>query len=382
VRTFLALLAGLAIIPSAVAARADTSSALSLSVSTHKVLYSHKVVLSGMLTGKSVAGRSITIEAWPYGDSSPHVVGTVRTDKTGMWMLRAKPGIQTSYRARLGSTMSERVVVGVAPVVSIDELANGRIRATVKSMHAFNRRFVELQTRNANGSWNTVARRHLSTASIAVFSATLPTSTIRIAMSVNQAGGGYLGAASHALAYHAAKLTMNASTTSVLFGHHVTLSGKLLNGKAHQHVTIVARPYGRTPFVFAVLTTSTNGSFSINATPSIRTTYQAQFGGTRQSQAPVVGVRPTLTVRELANGQLLTHVASAHAMKGSQVQLQQLMTGNTWQTVAKRPLLANATATFHLQARPNATLRVALSVNQAGAGYLGSWSHPLLYRAV
>jgi hypothetical protein len=274
------------------------------------------------------------------------------------------------------------VTVGVAPAMSVTVLANGRIRAMVHGGHAFDQRFVELQTRSATGRWTTVGRKRLSTASIAVFSATLPTSTIRVAMSINQAGAGYLGAASHALAYRAERLMMIPSTFKVLYGHRVTLTGRLVNGRAGQHVMILARPYGRKAFVFAILTTDRLGGFSVNARPSIQTTYLAQFGGTRQSQAATIGVRPTITARELGNGRLLARVKTASFLTGHLVQLQRLISGKTWQTIAKRPLLSNATATFKLLVLPTSTVRVAMSVNQAGAGLLGSTSHPLLYRAV
>jgi hypothetical protein len=376
------LLVGLAVLPSAVAAQAGTTPTLSLSVSSHKVLYSHRVTLSGKLRGGIVAERTVTLDAWTYGRSAPRVLATTSTNINGGWSLRVKPSLQTAYQAHVGSSSSPRVTVGVAPAMSVTLLVNGRIRAMVRAAHPFNRRFVELQSRSANGSWTTVSRKRLSIASIAVFAATLPSSTIRVAMSVNEAGAGYLGAASHALVYRAERLTMAASTLKVLYGHRVTLSGRLVNGRAGRHVTIVAMPYGRKPFVFAIVTTDHNGGFSVNATPTIRTTYQAHFGGTRESRASTVGVRPTITVHELSNGRLLTRVEAASLLRGRVVQLQRLMAGNTWQTVAKRPLLANATTTFRLLVLPSSTVRVAMSVNQAGAGYLGSTSHPLLYRAV
>jgi len=188
VRTFLVLLFGLAVLPSAVAARASRSPALSMSVSSHKVLYSHRVTLSGKLTGTLAAGRAVRIDAWTYGRLAPHALATVSTNVDGGWSFRVKPALQTTYQAHVGSTSSPRVTVGVAPAMSVSVLANGRIRATVRGARAFDRRFVELQTRNANDGWTTVGRRRLSTASIAVFSATLPTATIRVAMSINQAG--------------------------------------------------------------------------------------------------------------------------------------------------------------------------------------------------
>jgi len=61
------------------------------------------------------------------------------------------------------------------------------------------------------------------------------------------------------------------------------------------------------------------------------------------------------------------------------VQLQR-RTSSGWQTIAKRPLHGSA-ATF-LVSLPTGLVRVAMSVNQAGAGYLGTTSHTLVYRAI
>jgi hypothetical protein len=352
-----------------------------MSVSSHKALYSYRVTLSGKLSGGLVAGRSVKIDAWPYGSSAPYLVSTVRTNRTGVWSLRVKPRLQTTYQAHAGSISGPPVIVGVAPEMSVTVLANGRIRAVVHGARGFGGRFVELQTRKASGRWTTLGRRRLSSASVAVFPATLPTSTIRVAMSVNQAGAGSLGAASHALVYRLNRLTIIPSTFKVLYGNRVTLTGRLVNARAGRHVTILAMPYGHKPFVFSVVTTDQKGGFSIDATPTIRTTYWAQVSGTPRSQAATVGVRPSITVRELANGHVLAHVKAASALTGRFVQLQRLIGSNTWQTVVKRPL-RGASATFGVAVLPTSTVRVAISVNQAGAGYLGSTSHPLLYRAI
>ena len=61
-------------------------------------------------------------------------------------------------------------------------------------------------------------------------------------MSINQAGAGYLGAMSHPMVYKLEALTMSGSAAKVLFGHRVTLTGRLVNGHAGEHVSIIARP--------------------------------------------------------------------------------------------------------------------------------------------
>ena len=63
-------------------------------------------------------------------------------------------------------------------------------------------------------------------------------------MSVNQAGAGYLGAATHALRYRPLALTMRPVAFKVLYGHRVMLTGRLVRGGAGRRVAIVARPYG------------------------------------------------------------------------------------------------------------------------------------------
>jgi hypothetical protein len=110
------------------------------------------------------------------------------------------------------------------------------------------------------------------------------------------------------------------------------------------------------------------------------TTYQARFAGVVQSRSLTIGVRPAITIHQLRNGALRAKVQAGTSFRGKFVKLQR-MSGNNWKTVAKQPLNAASTATFTL-GLPRSLVRVAMSVNQAGAGYLGSTSHPLTYRAL
>lgn len=385
-RTFVVLLIGLVAIPlvaipSAAGAPAGSPATLSLQVSSHKVLFAHGVTVSGKLSGGLVAGRAVLINAWPYGKSAPQAVATVETNVNGQWSFRVKPGIQTIYQARVGHVLSPEVTIGVEPTLTVTELLNGRIRAEVRAARPFTRRIVQLQTRNADGTWTTTDRARLSTASIAVFPAALPTTTVRIAMSVNQAGAGFLGTMSHPMVYRTESLTMAGSASKVLFGHPVMLSGRLMNGHAGEHVSIIARPYGLKVVKLATVRINSTGRFTLAVTPTVQTTYQAHFAGVQTSGGVTVGVRPPLTVHELTNGRLVAHVKANASFTGRMVELQRL-NGGAWQTLAKQPLHSDSTATFTLLVLPNSTIRVAMSVNQAGAGYLGTYSHPLLYRAV
>jgi hypothetical protein len=62
-------------------------------------------------------------------------------------------------------------------------------------------RYVQVQRRRTNGKWLTLKRVRLNLRSSSTFKATLPKgrSTMRIALSVNQAGAGFLGATSRTI---------------------------------------------------------------------------------------------------------------------------------------------------------------------------------------
>ncbi len=377
----LAFLLGLAALQVAVAAEAATTPTLTLHVSSPRVLYGHGVTLSGRLAGGIVAGRTVVIDARPYGTSAPHAVAVVSTGLGGKWSYRVNPTIQTSYDAHAAGTKSLGITVGVAPRVIVTELGNGRLRAEIDAVRPFGGRMIELQRLTVGHTWSTIARKRLSPASIAVLSPKLSTSIIRVAMSINQAGAGYLGAASHPLVYRSELLTMAPSAFKVEYGHPLTLAGRLVNGPAGTRVSIFARAYGSSvPKKLATVRTGSAGRFSLTVRPSIRTVYRAAVAGLQSPAAVTVGVQPTLVLRELTGGHLLASVTGGKAFAGASVKLQR-MAGTTWHTVAKQQLGTGSSTIFTLRL-PDSMVRLALSVNQAGAGYLGSTSHSLVYRAV
>jgi hypothetical protein len=338
------------------------------------------MTLSGRLSRSDAAGRSVSITAWPYGRSAPAKIAVVRTGQNGRWAYQASPRIRTTYWASSGPVTSRKLVVGVAPALTMKVLPNGQIRAQVAGARTFFGRRIELQRKNPGGSWTTLVRRVVGPHATAVISRPLPASTIRIAMSVNQAGAGYLGAATHALRYLPLALVLHPRAFKVLYGHRVTLTGRLLNGGAGRHVAVVARPYGHKASRVATVTTRRGGTFSLTVAPRIMTAYQARLGAVRASRPTTVGVRPAMTIDQLASGKVRTHVLAAKSFRGRMVKLQRLV-GSRWHTVAKRPLKPGSSATFAVSL-PRTIVRVAMSVNQAGAGYLGTSSHPLVYRAV
>jgi hypothetical protein len=177
--------------------------AVTLLPSTFRVLHGNTVTLNGSLRN-ALPGQRITIQAWPYGRSAPIHLATVTTGITGTWSFQAKPGIGTSYQALwAGTETSARLHVGVMPAITVRQLGSGHIWTHVDAGRSFAGRKVQLQTRMGANHWKTLMQMHLDAHSSVVFSAQIPTSTVRIALSVNQAGPGFLGSASPTLSYHA-----------------------------------------------------------------------------------------------------------------------------------------------------------------------------------
>jgi hypothetical protein len=60
----------------------------------------------------------------------------------------------------------------------------------------------------------------------------------------------------------------------------------------------------------------------------------------------------------------------------------QKLTDGTWTTIAKQALNRRSETVFPVSMLPGgtSTLRVAMSVNQAGVGYLGAMSNSFVYQ--
>ncbi len=88
-----------------------------------------------------------------------------------------------------------------------------------------------------------------------------------------------------------------------------------------------------------------------------------------------IAVRPSVTLRTLPHLRFSTRVVAARSFAGLTVQLQRHRLNGSWLTIARARLNSNSTAVFRPKLkRGRSTLRVAISVNQAGGGYLGGFS--------
>ena len=163
-------------------------------------------MLSGLVPTRR-AGEQVLLFAQRLGDGSPRSIATVLTAADGSWRYLVKPTIQTLYLASWSGSRSGAAVVAVRPAVSLLRTATGRLVTRVRGARSFAGRVVQLQRRTATGHWVTIKRAQLNRRSSAVFRVTaIPRgrSTLRIAMSVNQAGAGYLAGFSRAIVYRRA----------------------------------------------------------------------------------------------------------------------------------------------------------------------------------
>jgi plastocyanin len=175
-------------------------------------------------------------------------------------------------------------------------------------------------------------------------------------------------------------LTLAASAKYVVAGDKVTLTGIVSNHQAGEQVSIFYQPYpAPNALQRAVVLTTTGGAFSFDVAPGILTTYQATWKGAFAAPA-TVQVQPRLTLGR--NGAWIIHAYGGHGLAGRDVQFQRLntLTGQ-WVTLKKVQLSSRSGARLSVTLpRGINHLRLAMSVNAAGAGLLGAISPELTWR--
>ncbi len=170
-----------------------TGPAVTVATSTGTVIARHVVTLSGRVAS-GAANERVALFAQRYGSGSFTAVATVLTDSGGTWRLVVRPAVGTTYKVIWNGSTSSTVTIAVRPAVTLRALPRLRFATTVAGAHSFAGRTVQLQRHLLDGRWLTIARARLDSHSAAVFRPKLKLgrSTLRVAISVNQAGGGYL----------------------------------------------------------------------------------------------------------------------------------------------------------------------------------------------
>jgi plastocyanin len=177
-------------------------------------------------------------------------------------------------------------------------------------------------------------------------------------------------------------VTLATSLSILTYGTKATLSGVVSDHKAGEQVTIYYQPYPQPNLIErATLLTSAGGAYSFIVGPQVLTNYQVAWKGAYATPVSIQ-VAPKLTLGR--NNGWIIHAAAGRSFAGRVVQFQRLnVATGQWVTLKKVLLHARSSAKvlYPLPAGLN-RLRLTMSVNQAGAGFLGviaptiTWRHP------
>ena len=175
-------------------------------------------------------------------------------------------------------------------------------------------------------------------------------------------------------------LTFAASSQYIVYGDKATLSGVVSNHKGGEAVTIYYQPYPQPNLIQrATVLTAADGTFSFIVSPQIATSYQATWKGAYATPTSIQ-VQPKVTLGR--NNGWIIHAAAGASFNGKAVQFQRLntLTGQ-WVTLKKVILNSKSSAKVIVKLPKGLNqLRVTMSVNQAGSGFLGAISPTVKYR--
>jgi plastocyanin len=175
-------------------------------------------------------------------------------------------------------------------------------------------------------------------------------------------------------------IVVRATAGTVFYGAAIRLTGVISSGAANQLVEIWSRPYGQaSPVKVAELRTVTGGGFDYPTIPKVLTEYYARWGS-RQSATISVGVRPRITFTRRAP-YFIVGARAQSSLAGRWVYLQRRSPLAQWVNVKKVRLGSSGARRFTYRLRTGRNvLRVFMTTNQAGAGFLWSHSRTLLIR--
>lgn len=175
-------------------------------------------------------------------------------------------------------------------------------------------------------------------------------------------------------------VTVAVSVPIIAYGDQTTISGAVSSAKANEAVTVLAQPYGSSAQQIATLMTGASGAFTYTTQPTILTAYTVKWK-TATSQTVTVQVRPKLTLTRTSATRLFAKITATRSFAGRSIYLQRRSKFGQWVTVEKLKLGPLSGRSFKAPHRKGRfTYRVYMTTNQAGAGYLDTWSNSVLVR--
>ena len=178
----------------------------------------------------------------------------------------------------------------------------------------------------------------------------------------------------------APSVTAGVTPPIVTAGNAVNISGAISPAAVGDTVVIYAQPYPQVSFVeIARVQTTTNGVYGFAHTPTILTAYKAEWRG-KSSAVVSTAVAPALTLTRVGSW-FVVRARAAKSFSGRWVYAQRLNQFGQWVSLRKVFLNRQSTQRFKLTLRPGLSrIRVYMTTNQAGAGYVFSSSQTIAVR--
>ena len=166
--------------------------AVTIGATTPILTYGQATHIAGTVSNKK-AGETVTLRAQPYGQTSPVQIATVLTTTGGVWDFVVKPTLLTAYEAHWKTLVSSKIGLAMRPNV-LFSASKGMGIVKVKSNHSLQGRKIYVQRFTRFGQRVKIKRVILGRSSQKLFYLRLPrgTYTLRVFMSYNQVGAGYL----------------------------------------------------------------------------------------------------------------------------------------------------------------------------------------------
>jgi plastocyanin len=191
------------------------------------------------------------------------------------------------------------------------------------------------------------------------------------------ASGAFKGTVS--VAQNSRSVSLAASRALNIFGDAVTLSGRVSSKAAGEQVTVVSQPTGL-PVTQTMVTTTSDGNWSLLVQPRVKTSYQAKFDNA-SSPSVTVSIRPRISLQKVARHQYLIVVLSARSMAGKLVNVTRWVPGRGWvtfkqatlQAIGRTPTTSDVYVTTLV--RSGTKLRIFMPANQVGPDYFEGHSN-------
>ena len=176
-------------------------------------------------------------------------------------------------------------------------------------------------------------------------------------------------------------VTIGAAAPILVFGQSTHISGMVSSKRAGEVVTIWAQPYGQASAMeVARLLTAPGGVWDYVVRPTLLTTYEAHWRSA-VSQKVALQMRPNVLFT-VGKRYWFVKVKTNRSLRGRKVYLQKLSRFQQW--VKFKRVILNQSSSRLIRAprlkHGRYTLRVFMSYNQVGPGYLSGYSRTVIVR--